>query len=91
MLAPLAVLLLSLLPKLGSLRLPTNPQEALAALIFQGSIWGMMALYFVYWVQLSIFQVFAGVSVLLVVALFSGHRALRMLNARQGGVKTKKD
>jgi len=90
-LLPLAGLFLKLMGTPLTLNLPTNPQELLWNLIFQGSILLILLLYVLYWLSLNIFQALACLSVLGLVAIVSGRQALRSLHARSTSHKVKKE
>merc|ERR1712038_68923 len=70
-------------------KLPSSPIEFLSTMIFQGTLAAFLALYALYWINLTIFQTLFGVGVLSTVALFSGNKSLSLLHERMS--KKKRD
>lgn len=58
---------------------------SLYALVFHGALGCSLALYFFYWVQLSMLQVLPILAVLGVVMFFSGNRLFRALVVKEAG------
>jgi len=78
--APFVLLVLALLRSGLQYSFPGGATDFLYTAVFQGSIAAILFLYFLYWVSLNIFQALGLVSVVGVVAILSGNRALKALN-----------
>jgi len=79
--APFAFLLLALLRSGVQYGFAGGATDFMWTAIFQGSIAFILFLYFLYWVSLNIFQALGAVSLAAIVAVVSGNRALKGLNA----------
>jgi len=79
--APFVILLLALLRFGLQYSFAGGATDFMWTAIFQGSIGFILFLYFLYWVSLNIFQALGVLSLAAIVAIVSGNRALRGLNA----------
>lgn len=71
------------------LKFPSSPIEFLSTMIFQATLAAFLALYALYWINLTIFQTLFGVGVLSTFAIFSGNKSLSLLHERMN--KKKRD
>jgi len=89
--APFVLLILTLMGFGLKYSFPGGATDFLYTAIFQGSIATILFLYFLYWVSLNIFQALALVSIVGVVAIVSGNRALKALNRASTSQKQHKE
>ena len=66
---------------------PRSPVELSSAVLFQGCLVLLIALYVLYWLRLNIFQALAGSIALGIAGLLTGNKALTALHVRKAKVK----
>jgi len=79
-LVPLGWLVLRLLSSGLKYNFPGSYTDFLYTAVFQGSIGAILFVYILYWLSLNIFQALGLISVVAVVTVLSGNRALKALN-----------